>query len=243
MNPQTLDEAVVLFRDTMRIAGRYPMVKIVVCPPFVFLERFYRILQEQSSFVELGAQNIFWETHGAYTGEISPGMLKALGVSHILIGHSERRYALGETDEMINKKIKAALEADIRPVVLVGERDKDDVQEDMLIDQVSADVSGLSLEQISALTIGYEPVWAISTSAQSRPGTPEHAQTSIALIQKIIQKDHPDAKPVYLYGGSINDANATAFLNNDSIQGAIVGSASLDGERFEKLIAAVASLP
>src|SRR3989344_443565 len=179
-NPVALGEALGLFDFYLSEIVKYQNIRLVVCPPFVYVEELAKRLKKlqipdsRLHIPCLGVQDIFWGKSGSHTGEISVDMLKEFSVTHVLVGHSDRRYEIGETDEVINKKIKAALEADTTPVLLVGERKSGDDRKKVITDQLSADLAGLTAEQISKILITYEPVWAISTSPDAKPDTSEN---------------------------------------------------------------------
>jgi len=225
-------------------ATKYENVMTVICPPFLMLSGCAALVAEAcKSNIKIGAQNDFWENFGPYTGEVSPQLLKESGASYVLIGHSERR-ALGETDEMINKKIKATLAVGLTPVLFVGEKEKGDYRQDILIDQLSQDLAGVSLENVKKLLVVYEPVWAISSHSGNISDTPENVLEAIKIIREILTKMFPETGsgiPI-LYGGSVNPENASGFLSHPEISGAVVGSASLDAGKFGKILESVNSL-
>jgi len=215
-------------------------IEIVVCPPFTHLEK---VKNSLSSKIKLGAQNCFWENRGAYTGEISPKMLKNLGVEYVIIGHSERRRYLDETDEMINKKILAALKAGLKVVLCVGEdlairrRGKKAV-ENFIEKQLEKDLRGLSKvkSQKSKVIVAYEPVWAISTSKSGHSDTPEDALEMIKYIKKILKAKNLKLKAKIIYGGSVDSKNIADFLKYKEIDGALVGGASLKPKEVRKIM-------
>jgi len=246
MNPQNLTEAKELFQSTVSEAEKYPNVKTVICPPFVFIEELSKLLSttnNQLPTTNIGAQDIFWESEGAYTGEISGKMLKKFGVSHVLIGHSDRRYAIGESDEIINKKIKAALAIEITPVLLVGEREGES-REETLTKQLFADLTGVSASDIGKILFTYEPVWAISTNPGAKPDTPENCLKAISFIKNFLSTNYqlPITNNQFLYGGSVNEKNVVDFLKHPEISGAVVGGASLRKEEFGNMIKLVSEL-
>jgi triosephosphate isomerase len=236
-NPSTLAEAQELFRAEISEAGKYKGIQTVICPPFVFIEELAKI-----DSARLGAQDIFWEKSGPFTGEISTEMLKNFGVGHVLVGHSDRRYKIGETDEMINKKIKAALEAGITPVLLVGEKDRKDDRAQILEKQLSADLDGLNVGQVSKVLIAYEPVWAISTTPNAEPDTSESTLEAIGSINEILSKTY-NLKPITcLYGGSVTEKNVADFLSSPEISGAVIGGASLRKDEFANILRIVSEI-
>ncbi len=220
MNPETLREAVALAKAS-------DFKNTVVVPPLPFLEEVGKVLKK----AELGAQDLFWEDKGAFTGEVSAKELKDIGVKYVIIGHSERRHKLGETDEMIAKKLKAALENGLTPVLCVGEtkKEKDAGQKEEVIKrQIEKGLSLVSQKskvKSQKLLIAYEPVWAIGTGD---PETPEGARETIQFIKKIIS-----AK--VLYGGSVNSENLADYLKFKEVDGALVGGASLNKEEVKKM--------
>ncbi len=244
MNPSTLEEAQDLFNFTKneyaKISTNY---ELVICPPFIYLEEISKMLNSPDpryagfDLVKLGAQDIFWESTGAYTGEISSNMLKNFRISHVLVGHSDRRYVIGETDEIINRKVKATLLAGLTPVLLVGEREINDIRENILTDQLSRDLKDLTPERIAKTIFVYEPVWAISTREHGHADTPENAVAAIQILNDILIKSFriPSPVPVF-YGGSVNESNIEAFLNRPEIGGVVIGAASLRKDEFGRIL-------
>lgn len=210
MNPQTLPEAEDLFRLS---AGA------IVCPPFVYIEALSKLTE-----AVLGAQDCHWEDEGASTGEVSAKMLKNLGVKYVIVGHSERRWILGETDEMINKKLEAALRNDLIPVLAIGERSKDDDRKKIITEQLEKALSGVS--DFSGL-IAYEPVWAIGTGDAE---TPEHAIEAVKIIKSVV------GDALVLYGGSVDSRNVGDFISKSEIAGVLIGGASIDKKEFKKIM-------
>lgn len=201
--------------------------EIVVAPPFIFLEPVKKVLKK----AKLGAQDDFWENQGAHTGEVSPLMLKSSGVKYVIVGHSERR-RLGETDEMINKKLKAALKTGLKPILCVGEpaqirRKGLSAAKNFVKKQLGKDMKGLA--RAKGVIVAYEPIWAISTNKDAKADKPEDSLEIIKFIKKI-------AHSRVLYGGSVTSKNAKSFLQYKEIDGALVGSASLDSVEFKKII-------
>lgn len=229
-------------------------LSLVFCPPFVFLEEVGKILQISSlgNKAELGAQDISTDDFSAMTGEVSGLMLKKLGVKYVIVGHSERRWKLGESNETVNKKLKAVLRNDMMPVVCVGERTRDENYKEFLKEQVAATFAGLSADDIGKCFIAYEPVWAISTNPDARPDTPESAVESIKIIKEILIRNwkleiaclpaRQGNLPPFLYGGSVNSANVRSFLAENEIDGVLVGGASINKEEFLKILSIVQKL-
>lgn len=232
-NPSTLAEAQELFRAEVIEAAKYKNIRTVICPPLVYIEELAKI-----DNTNLGAQDIFWEKSGPFTGEISTEMLKNFGVSHVLIGHSDRRYKIGETDEVINKKTKAALEAGIMPVLLVGERNRNDDRRAVLEKQLSLDFDGLDSGQVSKVLIAYEPVWAISTTPGAEADTPENTLEAVEIIKEFLfgNWELGIGNPLVLYGGSVTAKNVADFLLHLEISGAVIGGASLRKDEFAEIL-------
>ena len=170
-------------------------------------------------------------------------MLKQFGVTHVLVGHSERR-AIGETDEQINKKLKAVLAAGMTPILLIGEQEKSVARSDYLIDQLTHDLEDVSADDAKKIIFCYEPVWAISSNAGGQAATPEDALSAIAEMKNILSKLYPIHSTPYtfLYGGSVNEKNLADFLKHSEISGAVVGGASLKAEEFNRMIEIAATL-
>jgi triosephosphate isomerase len=229
MNPNTLKEALDLAR-----ASDYK--NTVIAPPFVFLEEIGKIIKN----AELGAQDVFWENppagSGAFTGEISAKELKNLDVKYAIIGHSERRYKLGETDEMIAKKIETALKEGLIPVLCVGETRKErdaGKKEEVIKRQLEIDLFlTRQAGKTQKILIAYEPVWAIGTG---EPETPKSALETIKFIKKILVASRYPLIAKILYGGSVDSKNLGNYLKFKGIDGALVGGASLKQEEVRKM--------
>jgi triosephosphate isomerase (TIM) len=212
-------------------------VDVVICPPYVSLESFGDLFDGTSLY--LGAQNMYWKDHGAYTGEISPLMLKGM-CDYVIIGHSERRQYFHETDEEVRLKVEAALEHNIMPIICVGEQllEHETGQTlNVVSHQVTAALAGLDSPRIEDCVIAYEPVWAIGTG---RPATGEGANLVIGEIRRLVATLHGDAiaQAIRLqYGGSVNDKNIAEFVSQPEIDGALVGSASLNPDDFVRIVA------
>lgn len=210
-------------------------VDLVICPPFTCILSMNGSLS--SSQVALGAQNMFWTDRGAYTGEIGPSMLIDVGCRYVILGHSERRQILGETDVNINRKVKAALEAELIPILCVGEtlQERDNqLALEVVKEQLTRDLKDISL-QGDAIVMAYEPVWAIGTGVNA---SREDAREMITFIRNHLEKmyDRELAQKVrILYGGSVNEDNIADFLAEDDIDGALVGGASLQAASFAKI--------
>ncbi len=233
------------FLDTFLLElGDESGVDVVIVPPFTALAKVGERLSN-SSTVKLGAQNMAFEKSGAFTGEISAAMLRDLYVRYVVLGHSERRTLFGETDAIVNKKVRAAHEASLKPILCVGEtlaeRDADRVEE-VLETQLRGSLADMSSKEIVETVIAYEPVWAIGTG---RVATPEQAQAAHAFIRKTIAMiaDQAVADKVRIqYGGSVKPDNAKTLLGQPDIDGALVGGASLDPRAFVEIVKAGASI-
>ncbi|MEW5758158.1 MAG: triose-phosphate isomerase [Candidatus Omnitrophota bacterium] len=234
---KTVKEAVELVNELNRSLYEIDNVEIVVCPPFTALETIADMLN--SSNIKLGAQNMHWEISGAYTGEISGQMLKELGVENVIIGHSERRQFFGESDETINKKIKAALKIGLTPIFCVGEnlnqREKN-LTLDIIRTQVEGGLKDLTKEDVQNLVIAYEPVWAIGTG---KTATSAQAQEVHKFIRELLVKNFGDTTAQIIriqYGGSVKPANIKELISQPDIDGALVGGASLDAKNFIEIV-------
>ncbi|MDQ3940149.1 MAG: triose-phosphate isomerase [Actinomycetota bacterium] len=225
------------------LAGHdFAQVEVAVCPPFTALRTIQTLIDSDRYRFGLGAQNVYLEKEGAFTGEVSPAMLKALDVRYVILGHSERREIFGETDETVNAKVKAAFVHGLVPIMCCGESDAEREAgdtESKVDGQVRAGLAGLKPEQISEIVIAYEPIWAIGTG---KTATPEDAQGTIAYIRSVIGDlagtDVADAVRI-LYGGSMKAGNSAALTGQPDIDGGLVGGASLDAGDFAALVKAV----
>jgi triosephosphate isomerase len=211
--------------------------QIVICPPFVNLGAALEAAGDGN--VEIGGQNCYWEKEGAYTGEVSAGMLAALGAKWVLVGHSERRQLFGETDDTVLKRTVAALGAGLNPIVCVGERLEERESgrtNDVLKAQFEGGIAGLSADQFSKIVIAYEPVWAIGTGKTATPEIAEDAHKAIRhLAQGKIGEDAA-GKLRILYGGSVKPENTKALMAQPDIDGVLVGGASLDAKSFASIV-------
>lgn len=214
-------------------------VKVVVCPPFTSLETAQQLLQ--GSPIALGAQNMYYEDEGAFTGEVSAKMLKAVGCQFVILGHSERRQYFRETDEFINKKVKKALASGLIPIVCVGEtleeREKN-ITHQVVTTQVKGVLKDVSAAEVEKLIIAYEPVWAIGTG---RNATPQQAEEVHLLIRSIISELYSSTaaeRLIIQYGGSVKADNAADLLSQLDIDGALVGGACLKVDSFAAIVRA-----
>lgn len=219
-----------------------PLVKdsdneVVLCVPYTDL--FYALLTAQNTNIKIGAQNMHWEEKGAYTGEVSGEMLKAIGVEYVIIGHSERRQYFAETDETVNKKLKSAHKCGLKPIVCVGETlEQKEAGETtkVITSQTKLALEGLTNEQVENTIIAYEPIWAIGTG---KTATSEDANNSIKEIRSQIVNDYGQEtadKVIIQYGGSVKSSNAKELFETSDIDGGLVGGASLKADEFSKIV-------
>lgn len=219
--------------------GDTDRVEVVICPPFTSLRTVETLIQSDRIPFGLGAQNVHWESSGAFTGEVSPPMLAALRVAYVVVGHSERRQLFGETDETVNKKVRAVIAAGMAPILCVGEtlQERDvGATEDRVTNQIRAGLSGVGAEDAAKLVVAYEPVWAIGTGRNAEPAD---AGQVIALIRSTLAELYgtglADATRIQ-YGGSVKAGNIRDFMAHPEIDGALVGGASLDPEEFALIV-------
>ena len=234
---KTPNEAAETARQLVERVADVSDVDIMIAPTFTALAAVLKVIQ--NSPVGMSGQNLFWENEGAYTGEISAAMLKAAGCRYCIIGHSERRQYFGETDETVNKKIQAAIQAGLEPVFCVGETEKEREAEQTLTvldKQVKKGLEGLILDQLGMLIIAYEPVWAIGTGKTATDDQAQEAHQFIrSLVEKNFGKSLSDSVRI-LYGGSVKPDNIAGLMSMPDIDGALVGGASLDAESFSKIV-------
>jgi triosephosphate isomerase len=219
-------------------------VEVVIIPPFTAIAAVNAAL-ENAQEIKVGAQNMHWERSGAFTGEISPAMLRDLFVRYVVLGHSERRTLFGETDAIVNRKVQAAHEAMLRPIVCVGEslaqREAGEVEK-VLTAQLKGSLAGLDAKELQETVVAYEPVWAIGTG---KTATAEQAQEAHAFIRRVLGEISDDAtadKVRIQYGGSVKPDNAQKLMTQSDIDGALVGGASLDPRSFAQIVQGAAVL-
>ncbi len=234
---KTPEETTAFFQEFLPLVADHTRDEIVVCPPYVDLQA--AVAAAAGSNVAVGAQNVHWEKEGAFTGEISVGMLNAINVTHVIIGHSERRQYFNETDDSVNRKLEVALESGLTPIVCVGEvleEREAGLTEDVLRRQCMRAFNGISARKAARLTVAYEPVWAIGTG---KTATPQMAADAHLVIRgeaaKAFGQEFADGLRI-LYGGSVKPDNATALMSEEEIDGALVGGASLDAKTFVKIV-------
>src|SRR5438876_8437495 len=222
----------------LRDIGEITDVEVVIIPPFTAIAKVTEALGRAQN-IKVGAQNMYWEKSGAFTGEISAALLRDLFVHFVVLGHSERRSLFGETDEIVNRKVRAAHEASLRPIVCVGEtleqRDKGNVEKILSI-QVSGSLVGLTAKELQETVIAYEPVWAIGTGRNATPDQAQEAHTFIRHRLRTIADDTTAERVRIQYGGSVKPDNARALMSQPDIDGALVGGASLDPRSFARIV-------
>jgi len=234
---KTPEQTAVFFRDFLPLVSNHNRDEIVICPPFVDLHT--AVEAARNSNVAVGAQNLHWEKEGAFTGEISAQMLTAIGVTHVIIGHSERRQYFKESDDSVNCKLKMALDHGLVPIVCVGEvleECEGGLTEEVISRQCLRAFSGIPPQKASKLIVAYEPVWAIGTG---KTATPQMASDAHSVIRhktgQMFGKEFADELRI-LYGGSVKPDNATALMSEPQIDGALVGGASLDPASFAGIV-------
>ncbi len=233
---KTNSEAVEIVSKLNELIADVKGVEVIIAPPFTALSDVVKVAGK----VKIAAQNMHWEEKGAFTGEISPIMLKNLGVEYVILGHSERRAYFGETNELINKKIKSALAHDLKAIFCVGEKLEDRERgntENVVEDHIKGGLEGITKEEMMAnVIIGYEPVWAIGTG---KTATPEQAEEVHAFVRKLLTEMY-DAEvagnTTILYGGSVKPANSKALFSKENIDGGLVGGASLKADDFSIIV-------
>jgi len=256
MNPQKISDAGKLFNSIKNWVKQHSdickNVKIIICPPFVYLERLSKSLKFQNSQLKLklGAQNLFWEEKGAFTGEISSKMLKNLGVEYVIVGHSERRRILGETDEMINKKLQAAIKEKLKPILCIGETIEERNEGKtfrVLRNQIIKALSGFIKQPLKhpinqllkKIIIAYEPVWAIGSG---NPCEPEDAKKILVFLKSITQSlSSSFTQFPILYGGSVNSKNAKNYIEI-GFDGLLIGGSSLNPKEFRLILESLSNL-
>ena len=236
----TQAESAAFVKSLLLDLGDITDIEVVIVPPFTAIAKVMETLGPSQN-IKVGAQNMHWEPNGAFTGEISAALLRDLFVRYVVLGHSERRQYFSETDDIVNRKVRAAHEATLRPIVCVGEtldqRDKGNVEKILSI-QLRGSLAGLSEKELHETVIAYEPVWAIGTG---RNASPDQAQEAHAFIRHTLGKmsDETTAERVRIqYGGSVKPENARELMSQSDIDGALVGGASLDPRSFAQIVLA-----
>ncbi|MCR4330581.1 MAG: triose-phosphate isomerase [Patescibacteria group bacterium] len=237
MNPLSLTEAKRIFTDTKKTAQTLRNVQSVVCPPFIYVNELKSLVSGRRCLI--GAQDVFFERNGAYTGEISAAMLAKAGIKYVIVGHSEKR-TFGETDEVVNKKTLAALKEGLHVVLCVGERERDEhaLYFDFIRRELEHALKGVPKNLTHKLLIAYEPIWAIGREAKSAD-TPAGTFETTLFIRKILAERYDKKMAMnmpILYGGSVNKKNAREFLVHGGVQGLLVGRASLTPAHFAEIL-------
>ncbi|MDP1538631.1 MAG: triose-phosphate isomerase [bacterium] len=237
INPSTLAEAKRLFNSVAKGIKNIGRTEVVICPPFLYLPT---IQQSNISTIKLGAQDCFWEEKGAFTGEISPAMLKDLGVDYVIIGHSERRKYLKETDEKVNKKLRAVLKTGLKAILCVGSIQRGEKGGREMSRQLEKSLVKVKKSDLKNIVFTYEPIWAISTTRGSAVATPENTKDGAIFIKKTLFKlFNKPPKIKIIYGGSVDSSNIRGFIEGAEMDGVLIGAASLKAEDF---IAAVKNI-
>lgn len=241
MNPVTLDDALRLFRSIKRVTFKLTSTHVVICPPFLYINPLVKL--KTGSTISIGAQDVYFEEQGSFTGEISPLMLEDMGVNHVIVGHSEMR-ALGDTDEIVSKKIQVLLDVGIHPIVCVGEKERDVHGEylEVLKTQIKNSLNKIQKKYIRQLVMAYEPLWAIGAKEAMNPETVHEMSLFVKkVLSDMYGHDEALATPV-LYGGSVNFRNAGDIIEKGNVDGLLVGRESVNRQGFSDLLRTVDSL-
>jgi len=234
---KTINEAIELVNGLKRQVSDVEAVDIVACPVYTALSDVHEVLMDSN--IKLGAQDVYWEDKGAFTGEVSAQMLKDVGCAYVIIGHSERRKCFGETNETVNKKLKAALGSGLLPIVCVGERLEEREAGktfDVVKDHIDGSLAGLTPQDMEKVTIAYEPVWAIGTG---KTATPQQAEEVHKYIRELVAKNFDDNTATSTriqYGGSVTPDNIKELIAEEDVDGALVGGASLKVDSFSAIV-------
>lgn len=235
VNPNTLNEAIALAKSAEQASLKNKNIEVAIAPPFPFITEIASVLKKS----RLAAQDCFY-AGGAYTGEVSWPQLKSLGVEYVILGHSERRSLLQEKEEMINKKVQALLKLRAKVILCVGEKKREEgFIPEVVGEQLKSALAGIKKQDLKNLIVAYEPIWAISTTENSIPDTPESAFQSLIYLRKKIAGlyDNKTAREVrIIYGGSVNSKNIKSFIKEGRMEGALVGGASLHVQEFAAVI-------
>jgi len=234
---KTGPEAVETARELAQLCSDVQDVQVMIAPTFLSLPLVAASIE--GSNIQIGAQNLYFENQGAFTGEVSADMIMAAGAQYVLIGHSERRLYFGETDSSVCKKIKSAIKSGLKPVLCIGESETQREEEktfSILDKQVSDGLKGLGLDELAHLVIAYEPVWAIGTGKTASVDQVRQVHEYLrSLLEKLFSKDFSNQTRI-LYGGSVNPENAKDLMGIEDVDGALVGGASLDANKFINII-------
>ncbi len=215
------------FKQSFQLAEASDEKNVILCPPFVFLSEIKKNIRK----AEIGAQDCFWEKEGSFTGEISPLMLQKMGCRYVIIGHSERRNYLKETDEVVNRKIRAVLRESMKPILCIGEKKEKTKQ--ILRQQINGALKNIPKKNLSKLIVAYEPIWAIGTGRAC--GFKEAEKTRI-FIEKLLKEKYSFKKPIILYGGSVNSRNYLDYITKACFDGLLIGGASLKPGEIKKIL-------
>jgi len=218
-------------------------VDVLVCPPYTSITAANKTLQGYDAHI--GAQNMHFEDSGAFTGEISPGMLQEVGCTYVILGHSERRQYFAETDELVNKKATKALAEDLKPVICVGEsldQRKEGNHVDIVRKQVEKALNGITEQEVTDVVVAYEPIWAIGTGETASPEQAQEMHADIRSVLSDLFSDEAADQIQILYGGSMKPHNADELLNQPDVDGGLIGGASLKGDSFAAIIRIAESL-
>jgi len=237
MAPLTEAEARKTFAGIKKQAMKLRNTEIIVCPPFVYVSDLAK--RSAGKRFSVGAQNSFWKEEGAYTGEVSPVMIKALGVSYVILGHSERR-ALGESNDMVAQKMNTAIKAGLKVILCVGEKERDEhgAYTKYIEEQVRESFAGIQKKSLEHIIVAYEPVWAIGAKAL-RAATPGDVIEVSILLRKIfttLYGNDAGRSLIILYGGSVDEKNCESFMNEGGADGLLVGRASLNAKQFSQIL-------
>lgn len=252
MNPTSLKEAEKLFNSVKDGVRGIKNVEIVICPPFVYLPILARLSSEAFG---VGGQNCYFEKSGTYTGEVSAVMLRDIGCKYVIVGHSERKKHFGETNDIINKKVRSALKEGLGVVLAVGEENRDSFDskgrwthelDPVLLEQIEGALKGVSKARLAGVVIAYEPVWAIGSgdTDSEKAATPDDIFSAKLFIKKVIAKNYgrkEAEKMKVLYGGSTDRKNARKFIEDGQADGLLVGGASLDADEFSAMAKSISS--
>jgi len=236
---KTIGDAVNFVHELAGRVSGVQGVEMVVCPPFTALAAVAGKLREMRTNIALGAQNMYWENEGAYTGEVAPGMLKEIGCRYVILGHSERRQYFGETDDIVNRKVQAALAHELIPIVCVGERLEEresGTTEAVVRRQLVASLVGLTAQQMARLVVAYEPVWAIGTGRTASAADAQQVNQFIRFLLRDLFGETTATSVRIQYGGSVKPGNTAELMAQPDIDGALVGGASLEVDSFTDII-------
>lgn len=237
---KTVAGSIALASEVVRLLGSNPPCEVALAPTFVALESVYQVIKHTP--IKLAAQNCHYESDGAYTGEISAEMLKSVGCEYVILGHSERRQYFGETDDIINRKVKKVLSESLKVILCIGETlaERDANQTEQVLEtQLTGTLKGVTADEITRITIAYEPVWAIGTG---RTATPEQAESAHQFIRSLIRARYSSEIADNLtiqYGGSVKASNAKDLFSMPNIDGGLIGGASLKAEEFVQIVRSV----